>query len=225
MRTLKDLFSRAPFVPLQTHMDRVSQCVDKLIVVLEDILDGNFENVQKHAEEMSELEHLADLTKHDILTHLPKALFMPVDRMKLIRTLGLQDKIADKAEDITVLLTFKNLEIPDSFKELFKTYMDKNIECFHKVQEVIRELDELIESAFGGPEVQKLKILADSVNFMEHESDQIQHKLLKELYKIEDTLSPGTFYQFCKMFEQLGDISDLSEDLADCVKEMIMAAK
>ena len=214
MLTILSLFGRSPFAPLQSHMESVARCVHKLLELYEALEKKDYQHLDSLAEEISELEHNADLIKIDIRNHLPKSLFLPIDRGNLLEILALQDNIADKAEDVAVLLTLKPLELLPSFKEEFKIFLQKNIETFDGAQRIIRELNDLIESSFGGIEAEKVKSMVDEVAYKEHEVDIIQRKLLKSLFKAEDQLTFTAFHQWQKLFESIATISNLSENLA-----------
>lgn len=218
MRTFAKLFGRSPFEPLQGHMDKVADCVDLVVEAVGAFLAGEHDKVAELAKEISKLEHKADLVKNDIRNHVPKRLFLPVDRAELMNILTIQDRIADNAENIAVLLTFKPICFPDALREHFGNLLGKNIEAFSAARLIIHELDELLEYSFGGPEAEKVKRLVDQVALKEHEADLIQRDLLKELFALDETLSPGTFALCMKIFEQVSDLANLSENLANAVR-------
>ena len=113
------LFGRSPFVPLQLHLDKVADCVEAVFALLERIREGDVSNVDETAREISKLEHKADLVKNDIRNSLPRGLFLAIDRSQLLEILGLQDSIADKAEDIGILMSLRTAKMLDSLVEPF----------------------------------------------------------------------------------------------------------
>ena len=102
MRTIARLFGKSPFAPLQTHMNKVTHCLEKLTQIIAS-------PSQKLVDELCRLEHEADITKNDIRNHLPNSVFMPIDRSQFLEILSLQDKIADQAEEIGITFTLKPL--------------------------------------------------------------------------------------------------------------------
>src|SRR5580704_5745643 len=100
MLTIARLFGKSPFAPLQTHMDKVASCIGELPNLFEAVIDQDSHAIQIIGEKISKLEHEADLTKNDIRNHLPKSIFLPLDRSALLDILSLQDAIADQAEEI-----------------------------------------------------------------------------------------------------------------------------
>lgn len=221
LSAIMNLFGRSPFAPLQSHMNQVSECVKLLKTLFEAVNRKDYEAVQLITNKICELEHEADITKNDIRNHLPKSLFLPIDRGNLLEVLGIQDKIADRAEDVGILLTLKQIEMLEMFKNDFNEFLDKIIETFDHARLIIKEMHELLESSFGGAEAQKVRAMVDEVSFREHEADLIQRKLLKSLFKSENEMTYSSFHLWLKIFETLGSISNLSEKLANRVGLML----
>ena len=215
MRSILNLFGRSPFISLQSHMDSVARCVNCLLPIFEALEQKDEKKVEEIAQEISRLEHDADLIKNDIRNHLPKNLILPIDQGNLLEMLAIQDRIADSVEDVAVLLTIKPLELLPIFKEEFKLLVRKNIETFQEVYLIIKELPELVESSFGGMEAQTVRAMVKKVGFYEHEADLIQRKLLKKIFQAEDQLNYMTFYQWQRLFSSVSSISNLAENLAN----------
>lgn len=218
MLTILRLFGRSPFTPLQSHMESVARCVYLLPAIYEALEKRDYARLDQLSEEISRLEHDADLIKNDIRNHLPKSLFLPIDRSHLLEILSIQDSIADKVEDVAVLVTLKPLELLPIFKEEFKLFLHKNIETFDEAKLIIKELHELVESSFGGIEAEKVRSMVDVVSYREHEVDLIQRQLLKSFFKAEDQLTYITFHQWQRLFESIASISNLSENLANRIR-------
>ena len=214
MLTILSLFGRSPFAPLKSHMDSVAACVHCLPDLFIALEKKDYAQLEQLSEKISNLEHDADLIKNDIRNHLPKGLFLPIDRSNLLEILSIQDSIADKTEDIAVLVTLKSLEMLPIFYEEFKLFVQKNIETFDETYAIVKELQELLESSFGGMEATKVRAMVDKVAYCEHEVDLIQRQLLKKLFAAEDRLNYVMFYQWQRLFENIASISNLSENLA-----------
>lgn len=195
-------------------MDIVARCVHLLPSLFEAMEVRDYAAVEKIAEEIAGLEHQADLTKLDIRNHLPKSLFLPIDRVHLLDILSTQDNIADCAEDIAVLSTLKPLELLPLFKVEFKEFLAKNISAFDGAVSIIKEMHELLESSFGGQEAEKVRAMIEEVAFKEHEVDVVQRQLLKKLFQADSEMAYTTFHLWQKICEKIASISDLSEHLA-----------
>lgn len=215
MLNILNLFGRSPFALLLSHMDKVSACVHFLQELFAALKKGDQEALERIAAEISAEEEAADKVKNDIRNHLPKSLFLAMDRSSLLDILTLQDRIADKAEDIAVLMTIKKLPSLGDFQEDFDAFLQKNIETFDGANAIIHELHELLESSFGGIEAEKVRKMIHKVAFMEHEVDLLQRNLLKKFFNSEEQFTLSTFHLWQRIFESTGAISDLSEQLAN----------
>jgi uncharacterized protein len=217
MQTLARLFGRSPFAPLQTHMCKVASCVQEIIPLFDALEKKDYSLVEEISVKISKMEHDADLTKNDIRNHLPTGLFLPIARASLLEILTLQDNIADKSEDVAVLLTLKEIDLKPSFAAEFKEFMSKNLETFHVGHQIIQELGELLETSFGGSEADKVRKMVDKVAFKEHEADLIQRQLLKKLFGESEKMHSSEFFLWMKVIQELAGISNISEKLANRV--------
>lgn len=218
MRTFSKLFGSSPFVPLQSHMEKVSSCIDSTLEMFEAFGRGDHEQVEHLAKVISQLEHEADQVKHDIQDHLPKGMFLPIDRARILEILSTQDNIADKCENMAVQLTLKRLEMLAPLREDFWKFLKKNFEAFHVARDIIVQLDELLETGFGGVEAERVKQMVADVSYKEHEADLLQRTLLKHLYDHDCQMSVGEFYLWSQIIRQVAELSNISERLANRVR-------
>ena len=215
MSTIGKLFGRSPFGQIQTHMVQVSKCVHRMNDALTALLEGRFDELDDLASEVSRLEHQADEIKSDIRRHLIRRFFMPIDRAEVLEIVSQQDSLADTAEDVCKVITFKELPFPSGVDKDFREFVKLNIQAFDVVASMIDELDELMESGFGGAEGERMRALAHSVAIAEHQADVVQVRLLKNLYANDTNMSIGQFHLWMRLTRILGQISNVSENLAN----------
>lgn len=218
MRSIVKVFGRSPFVPLQMHMEKVAECIGKIPEILDAYRRQDSEAVADLAYILSRTEHEADLIKHDIRNSMPRGLFMPIDRTNLLRILNIQDSIANRAENIGVLLTFKQAGTFDEFETAFDAFVAKCLEAFKLTRDIIDQLDELLETGFGGTEAQTVQEMVDKVAFKEYESDIDQRELLRLLLANEDVITYGDFFLWTRIIQQVGGLADRSNNLAEAVR-------
>lgn len=218
MRSIAKVFGRSPFVPLQMHMEKVAECVDEIPKIIDAYRHKKKDKVKSLAQRISRLEHAADLIKHDIRNNLPRGLFMPVDRANLLRILSVQDSIANRAENIAVLLTFKQASTFEGFDVLFDDLVTKSLESFTLTREIIGQLDELLETGFGGVQALTVRELVDKVAHKEYETDVIQRDLLREMLTHEQSISYGDFFLWTSIIRQVARLADRCEELATSVR-------
>lgn len=224
MLNIAKLFGKSPFAPLQTHMEKVSLCIKELKNLFYALSKRDMKEIQEVAKKISQLEHEADITKNEIRNHLPKSLFLPIDRNDFLQILHLQDSFADAAEDIAIISTLKILENYDDMKEKFELFCNQNIEAFDLSKRVIEEFDSLLESSFGGIEAERVKMLTDQLAFVEHELDILGYELLKDIYTIGDKMRITSFNLWLTLLKEIGNLSNIGDQLGEQIR-MILEAR
>ncbi len=221
MLNIAKLFGKSPFAPLQTHMDRVASCVGQLPSLFKALSEGDEKALHKTSEQISKLEHEADLTKNDIRNHLPKSLFLPVDHSALLEILALQDSLADQAQAIALRACLYPLPIFEEIRADFTPFCQKNIEAFWLAREVVRELDELLECSFGGIEAEKVKGMVEQIAFFKYEADQLEYALTRSIYQAGDKLTQQAFHLWLTLIEDIANLAHLAEKLGNRIRMLL----
>lgn len=221
MLTIARLFGKSPFAPLQTHMNKVANCIEKLTKIFECLAHGDLDKIERLVADLSSLEHEADLTKNDIRNHLPKSLFMPIDRSQFLEILSVQDSIADIAEDIGITFTLRRIDHLTEFQKDLSLFYNKSAEVFWNAKRIIEEIDELLESSFGGIEAEKVKSMVEETAYKEYEAFVLQRQLLKRLYTEGDSLSTPSFTHWLRIVEAVGHLAKQSERLANRIRMIL----
>jgi hypothetical protein len=221
MLTIAKLFGKSPFAPLQTHMDKVACCIGELPSLFAALMEKDAGQIEQISREISRLEHEADLTKNDIRNHLPKSLFLPVDRGSILDILSLQDALADQAEAIAQHATMRALTLLPGMEREFLALCKKSMEAFWLAREVMKELEELLECSFGGIEAQKVKGMVEQIAFYEHEASVMQIRLMKHLYQGGDAMPYPMFHLCHTLIDEIGSLACLSEKLGNRVRMLL----
>ena len=224
MRTtspIANLFGRSPFRPLQEHMRVVEACAEAILPLFEALASGDRGELVKLKEQIFELEGQADDLKNDIRSHLPRSLFMPVDRRDLLELLSAQDSIADTIQDIAGLLVLRNMEIPGHFDEILKRYLLRNLDATRQCGKVIGELDELVEMGFRGKQVDRVLEMIAELGAIETETDNIGVELTTILFEHEDEMKPLAVIFWYELIQLIGDVADYAEDVGDRLRLLI----
>lgn len=142
---------------------------------------------------------------------------MPVDRGHVLRILSQQDSLADTAEDVCVLLTMKPIRIPDELRESFGKYRELAMKAVHLAGSIVDELDELVETGFGGAEAEKIRGLCRDVAYTEHEADVVAHEFVRGIYARDTEMTHGEFHLWMRLTRTLSDLPNTAENLADSI--------
>ncbi len=219
--TLWNLFKKSPFGPVQEHMKK---CVEAALLVeplFEQLIAGNQEEVAVTAKAISRVEGEADSIKSDLRLHLPKSLFMPVDRGDVLRHISAQDAIADCAEDVGVLLTLRPMTVHPFMTDLLREYVKASLDCVNRAGAIVAELDVLVQASFGGPEAEKVTTMVDDLHLAEHEADKVQDQIAKLLFAHEDDMKPVAIFMWSKIFNKVGDLANHAENVGDRIRIQI----
>jgi len=180
--TISSLFGSSPVKPLQTHMASVQECIAELVPFFEAVIQEDWKKARTQQKKIAKLEGKADTLKRELRMHLPKSLFMPVSRRDLLEVLTMQDKIANKAKDIAGLIIGRKIVLPEALHEAFMEYVGRCIEASAQAQTAINELDELMETGFGGKELSLLESMINKLAAIESETDKIQVKIRSAVF-------------------------------------------
>jgi len=212
---LAGLLRKSPFKPIQEHLRKVFACICLLPPIFDALYKGDQDQVETIAKQIDELETEADKMKSEFRLHMPKTLFMPVDRRDLLTLLRDQDAMADTTEKISQILNSRVMEVPDEIKQQLDDLLNATMEISSEAKAMVEELDELVQVGFGGREYEKVIAMIAGVRRSEHNIDHILHNLRKTLFSIEDTLNPVSVIFWYQLIELLGDISNQAENISD----------
>ena len=202
-------------------MEKVASCVAELPALFKAAIERDADAIARLAAYISKLEHEADLTKNDIRNHLPKSIFLPLDRSALLDILSFQDALADQAEEIAIRAGMRPLELLPEMREDFVLLCQKNMEVFWLARQIIKELEDLLECSFGGIEAQKVKGMVEQIAYLEYESGQIQSRLIKTLYQKGDGLPYPSFHLALTLIEEIGNLGRTSEKLGNRIRMLL----
>ena len=221
MSTIKDLFRASPFEPLRFHMKTVMECVGFVTPMFEAVRDRNYDALKALAERVYKVEHQADIIKDDIRQTIPKRFFLPVYRGDLLGYLKLQDDMADSVEDIAVLLTLKNLDLPQPLVELTFEYLAKIEDVCRQTHGIADYLPTLVEGDMVGAEAEHALALIAKVDKTEWEADRLQYRLSQKLFSVEDDMKPSDLFLWFRVFGELGQLANFAEKSGDRLRRML----
>ena len=219
--TFGKLFGKSPFVALQEHMRVVLECAREVQPLIEAMAAGEQARVIELKDSIFEKEAEADRIKHELRAHLPKSMFMPVDRRDLLEVLLLQDTIANVAQDVAGLLIERKMTIPDFLREPLIALTARCIDTVEHAAKVIEVLDELLAIGFRGREVERVDEMLTQLNEIEDETDELGIALARALFDHEDELKPVSVMMWYQIIEWIGDLADYAEKVGDHLRLLI----
>ena len=208
---ISKIFGASPVGPIQEHMDTCYRCAKELVKFFERVVAEDWEAASASRAQIVALENEADDTKKRIRGQLSKALLMPVPRSDLLELLLVQDRIANRARDVSGLVLGRRMHLPDAIRETFLAFVSRNVDAAKLARKSIRELDELYETGFRGAEAELVERLVDQLDEIENDTDQMQVDIRARLFAIEKDLPPVDVMFLYRVLELTGDIGDMAE--------------
>ena len=218
---LGSLFGRNPFTSLQKHMTIVIQCADEVPLLFSALAEQNQEEIGRVKDRIFDLEHEADEMRRELRRHLPRSLFLPVNRRDLLEVLDTQDAIANVAQDIAGLLFERPMTIPEPMAKPLEAYVAACVQTSHEAAAVIGKLDELLETGFGGREASHVETMITDLNVSETETDELGITLKRLLFEHEDKMKPVSVMFWYQLIDWIGDLADYGEKAGNLLRLLI----
>ena len=217
----KSLLGKSPFTALQGHMRVVLECVHEVPPLFDALAKGDREGVKSAKDRIFEREAEADKIKNELRNHLPKSLFMPVDRRDLLDVLQMQDSIADTAQDIAGLLVERPMDLPEFMQEPMLALTHRCVDVCEMSAKIIEELDELLAMGFRGREANRVEEMVGALNKIEDETDELGLELARRLFQHEDEIKPVSVILWYQLIQWVGDLADYAEKVGDRLRLLI----
>ena len=219
---VSDTFRRkSPFGQLLEHMSKVKECVEVLHNGLINYYKGNYKSFSDVSKHVDRLEHEADLIKSNIRNHLPKHIFMPVDKGKFLWALREQDKILDHAENLVIMLDMRHTKIPKQLQNVFIEHIKLVTKTVGAMEDAVCNIRDLVETSFVKREREQTKEFIYQVHKFEYQADIKKYEMTKGIYDLEKKLDPMDTYHLLKIADWVDDIADHAENVADWLRAMI----
>lgn len=218
MRSIFSMFAKSPFKPLASHIEKVKACVEQIEPLFEALERQDRAKILKITKSVEKMEHKADLIKDDIRNSMSQSIFLPVDKKDFMHLLSAQDDIADAVEDLAVLVTIKELTVPEEMKEPLKDVVQQIVKVALKACGMIFELEDLLESSFGGAEAERIEKGAQTLGADEWEADKKQFILAQKLFSLGDNLKAADLLLWNEIIKKLGAVADKSEQIGKTLR-------
>jgi hypothetical protein len=222
MGLISSLFGKSPFGALLEHTKKVHECVKLVRPLAEELLEGNLEKIDEIHNEISRIEHEADVIKTEIRRGLGKSYFLPVERSDLLHFLHTQDAIADAAEDVAVLCDLRRTRIPETLHKDFLDFVDLAIDTSEKLLVAAESMQRLLERAFGGSEAEKVLENVEALNRKEWEVDRASRHLIQKMFALEESMDPVDILFCLKIFNAIGEMANHAENTGENLALMIL---
>ena len=212
--SFSSLFGNSPFKALEDHSAKVYQCVSLIRDVFDASQEGNHESVMKLAEDIFRLETEADEIRDQLHSDLTSRVLIPVSKDQLFNILEHQDSIADRAEDLAAIFTYRSLRLPDTLLPSVGAFIDDASANCKLAEGIFSKLIILVESSFSGRDALTLSKLIFELRKREDETKTKKISLLRTLHREQDAFDPVDLISWTQIVEIIGDISKFADSAA-----------
>ena len=196
------------------YFEMLAELVDyscKAAALLQSTLANfNLDEIEEKINEMHNIEHTADIKKHDMMNKLAKEFITPIERGDIVDMANYIDNVTDGIEEVLIRIYMYNIkEIKQEAIE-FSNIIIKNCDQLNKI---MKEFHYFKKSS----EIHKLII---DINALEEEGDRLYFSTLRNLYiTSKDPIELMTWTDTFKYFEKC---CDACESVANLVESVIM---
>jgi predicted phosphate transport protein (TIGR00153 family) len=182
-------------------------CAEALNKTLHEFDKNTFE---KKVKEMHEIEHEADLAKHEVLNRLIKEFLPPIEREDINSLSQKIDDVTDAVEDVVIKIDMFNVQaIP---QDILK-FSNLIVKCCTAMNEALVEFQNFKKST-----TLTKKII--EINTLEEEGDALYYNTVRNLFQTsKDPVELLVWTQILHRFELC---YDCCEDVANLIETVIM---
>ena len=172
--------------------------------------DFQSKNLRQEADVIHQIEHAADLKKHDMMSQLLREFLPPIDREDIVNISHVLDEIVDLIEEVVLCLYMNDIQKCRPDVQPMVALIVKQCEELQKLMaefENYKKSDKLLESIIV-------------INTLEEEGDRLY---LEAMRNLKLTCSdPFEMIAWRDIYSSLEDCSDACEKVADAVEEVVM---
>jgi predicted phosphate transport protein (TIGR00153 family) len=215
------LFGQSPIGPIQEHMRVAEEAASFLPQLVQASIDDDWQRAKEINRLINRAEADADKMKRDIRKNLPRSLFLPVPRGDLLELVTVQDKVANVAEDIGVLIIGRQMQFPDKLQQPLLDFLDACLLAVNQCLAAIQELDELLEVGFTGREVKRVEKMLKELDKTEARCDKTAMKVRRILFKLEADHPPIDVMFLYRVLALISKLADAAEAVGDRLQIII----
>lgn len=188
---------------------------DFIRVAASDSVDSD--TLRTLCDKVYEQEHIADISLRRMIDSLAAAVFLPSTKEELISIGTSCDKIANKCEDICYMVVLQNFRFPADYNADLLEIMALTHKQFAILEKCISKLFSRM-----GDLLKDHSILEEILDY-ESKVDVFERKLLEKTYSRGMELAECM--QLTSFVEDLCDLSDIIENIADKIQIMLVTRK
>ena len=203
------MFSSKKQDPFFTALLQISETVREAAHYADDFNIVSVADLKELSVKIKNYETEGDKLIHDLIQKLNKSFMTPIEREDILHLANKMDDILDGIEAFTAYLDMYSLiDIDDSMR----TFM----------QYIVKSTDEIVKAMELLASKKLLQMREHSILIKDYERkcDEVLRTSIKQLFLNEK--DPIRIIQFKDIYEQLEDIADYSQNVANTIETIIM---
>jgi predicted phosphate transport protein (TIGR00153 family) len=211
MTILTNLFGESPFGVLEEHGEKVHECVRLLHDAFVALRAGDLERMSTVVARIALLETEADQLRNHLHEMVTSRVLLPIRREEMLKILEHQDSIADRADEIGAILTYRDMRLPEGLMERVIAYLDKVLRNCELAAGIMSRLDLLVEASFKGRDALTVAKLAAELALRDDQIRPEQVALTRALLAVGAGIPPMEAMLWMRVVALLGDVSKEAE--------------
>lgn len=204
MKNNKDYNYFEAFVHLSSFSLKSAEILNKTLK------DFNPIKIDEKIREMHNIEHSADVAKHDMLNRLMKEFLPPIEREDITSLSQKIDDVTDAVEDVLICVDIYNIK---KIRPEIHKFTEVIMKCCKAVDEALVEFQNFKKS-------KKLHSIIVEINHLEEEGDALYVNGVRELYKTSK--DPLEIMVWTDIYRSLEKCCDACEDVANDIENIVM---
>ncbi|NDV20416.1 DUF47 family protein [Pseudodesulfovibrio sp. JC047] len=212
------LANRSPMDGLVEHYDKIAECVAAIDESLECYVSGGVcREFEELTRSVDEIENHADSIKRNIRNHLPKGLFMPVEKTLFLNYTKSQDNILDAAQDALYWLAMRKVIIPEDIQKDLIYLLDGIARCTVLLGPALKSTIALMhgESLDREGTKERFRQVRNERNNVRHMKNALYKKIYNKDVDFKD------IYQLIHFVDCLDNMGHNTENCAELLRSMM----
>lgn len=173
---------------------------------------SNFDpkQIKDKVKEMHNIEHSADLAKHQIMDHLVKEFLPPIEREDITTLSQEIDDVTDSVEDVLLFINMFNIQ----------TIRPEILKFTALIEKTCKSMDEALAEFKNFRNSKTLHSKIIEINRLEEDGDELYVEMVRNLY--QTSKDPIELMTWTEIMDRLEKCCDNCEDVADIIEEIVM---
>tara|TARA_Y100001970_G_scaffold97140_1_gene122280 strand:- start:307 stop:969 length:663 start_codon:yes stop_codon:yes gene_type:complete len=218
MKLFESRIGPSVFKSFYEHAEKVFETVENMNASVKSACDGK--NIEEYITATSKSELEADEIKSEIRDVLRGSVRLAVDKLVFLELVSRQDRIADYAENVTEILSFRKLYENKGAQKLVLQLADSVTATVEEYRKTVERFEYLLESAFSNKEKDIMHKHIGKVNDLEHEADLIEAKAASYVFTNGDDQPLAAAHMY-RLIQRLDDVANAAETAANSLLPII----